>query len=277
MDQSINITKKVQDRIRKQRASDRALKLFLVTFIAGNIFFFASPYLLPTVTKDVTPTPVGTVIEIGDEIITLDAWGYSEKDRAFEILLEVESLSLDDSEKLDFSCKCGTDFYPVTVDKVINDNLYVLIVKKVSRRFTDASLTIEAAKGDEEAYEKIYATDESVSDISTAVSDNDYLIFAANSKIKGYKTQIRTLKRKQADLDEQLVNSVQMISDLEEKKKLQTDTEIEETDSAISKISSDAEGIQAELEEVTLEIQDLQEKIKNQKTIIRTLEGGGDA
>ena len=115
-------------------------------------------------------------------------------------------------------------------------------------------------------------TDKAAGEISKAHTDNDYRIYAAESKIRGFKAQIRKLTKKQQSLTEQISNSVVMIDELEAKKKLQTESEREETEINISKISSEAEQLQAELEATTIEIAELKEKVKIQKEIVR---GGG--
>ena len=265
----------VKKRIRDQRNSDRLLKVFVAVFFLGNIFFFSSWLTLPQVYKNVEASDVGTELELGDQIVTFDAWGYSKKDRQFEILIEVENLSLSGDPAIDFSCKCGEEFCPVTVEKIIDNNLYVLRVKKVPRRFSTASLTISTINDEgEEAYGKFYVTDKTVSDISSATSDNEYLLYAAECKIKGYKAQIRRLSKEEEELTEKINNSVSTIDELEEKKKLQTEAEQEETNLMIGKVSAEAERLKGELEDIAIEKAELQEKVKIQKEIIRKLEGG---
>lgn len=263
----------VRKRIKMQKNSDRLLKVFIAVFILGNIFFFTSLITFPKVYRNIEPTPVGTALELGEQTVTFDSWGYSRSDRMFEILVEVENLSLEGEPNISFSCKCGKDVLHVDTERIIDNSLYVLHVKKVPRRFATASLTISTVDEEGSQYsDKFFITDKTTSKVSAASSDKEYTVYAAESKIKGYKKQIRVLKKRQEELNGKISNSVTMIDDLEAKKKLQTEAEQQETEANISRIASEAEKLQAEIEDTTLQIQELEAKIKIQKKIVR----GGD-
>jgi len=265
----------IRKRLKDQKNSDLVLKIFIAVFFLGNIFFLSSNLLLPQISRNVAATPIGSTYNIGDQVITFDAWDYSRRDREFEILLEVENLSLEGDPRIGFGCICNGENLSVETVKVINDSLYVLRVVKVPRRFSTAALIIATLNdADEESQESIYITDKTVGEISSADSDNDYLIYAASCKIASYKDQVRSIEDQEKDMQEKIRNSVKTIDDLEDRKKMQTEEEQKVTDELISEVSSEAENLQGEIEDALVEKAELQEKIKIQEAIIDELEGG---
>ena len=265
----------IKRRIRAQKNSDRMLKMFIAVFIIGNLFFFTSLLTLPRVYKDITPSETGDTLQLGDQNISFVSWGYSKKDRLFEVVLEVEDLSLQGKPDIAFNCWSGNNYCSISNIEIVDDSLYAIYIKKVPRRFYTASLGVRTTNAEgSEASGAFYATNKSVCEISSATTDKEYLIFAADVKIKSYKSRIRTLNSEQEKLRGQIENSVETIESLEKSKRTQTEAEQEETEGDISRVAAEAEQIQSEIEDNARIIEELDEKIRMQEKIINELKGG---
>lgn len=272
----IYIAEKLKLLRRRQRANDRKLKIFLTVFIIGYLFFFTSQYTFPKVYRNVEVAETGDMMDLGSVSFSFVTWDYSKKQKAFEILLLMENMSMDETPEVTFSCRSGDSVFPTKVEKIIDDSLYVIKVNHVPRRFTIASLNIEYTDSDTLLTEngKFYTDDRHTGEVSAAVTDNEYRIYCTKCEIKGCEKEKRDLIKYRDELDGKLNYSVEKMEALEREKKLQTDSERASTDEKISQMSSENESLQGELNEIMLEIEELDEKMKLQSKKLKILGGG---
>ena len=105
----------------------RGLQVFCIIFLLGNLIFFSTGLFLPKHYKDVEISPIGTELELGDYTLTLDSWDWAEKDRAFEIIFDVQDLSLDREPEYTFRFRCGDSRYRYTIYRDLGDLLVVRV------------------------------------------------------------------------------------------------------------------------------------------------------
>lgn len=265
---------KIAKRAKTAFLNDKILKTFIMIFILAYLFFFSSTLILPKNYKNVHPTPLGTTYELGDYVITYDAWDWSKKDKVFEIILEIENLSLEKEPLINFVIQSGEDIYKVNIEKVFDDSIYVLSVNGVKKRFTTATLMITTYDeyGENAKSNKIVIDDRKVGTLTSATTETDYKKYIANNKIKGYKSRIKELLADQKEYAEKITYSYEKVEKLELKKKTQTDEEQMETEQNISMITNEANELQAFLDDTALEIQNLKDKIDIQYKILKDLE-----
>lgn len=260
----------VEQREKWKKQSDRGLKVFLLVFIAGYLFFFSSRYFFPKIYKGVEAAPIGTVTEMGDYTFTLDAWDYAPKDRAFEILLDVLNVSLDREPKYIITCRAGDEIYKSEVYRQMDDML-VVRVYDISPRWTEVSLTISVGN----ANYKIGMNDKSVANIGhlSELTDTAYKIHACQSRIAGYEKTLAELEATQAKKEADIEYSYTKLADLTAKKAAQTQAERTETEKSIQKLSTTQVKLQSELEQIALDEKALKDKIAAQNNQLIQLGG----
>lgn len=249
---------------RKKIRNDRMLKIFLVFFVVGYVFFFSSTYIFPKMYRNLDITDVGQTINMEDYIFTLDAWDYAEDDNTFEIILEVENLTLESKPKYDFVCKKNDNVYNTKIYKRIG-NKFIIRVYGISR-WADVSLNIEA--GNKSA--TIYMDDKSVNKIGSLKerTNEEYEVYIVESKIKGMEHHLKRLDAKKNELDKKMRLAYTKLDKLEKEKKFQTKEEKKVTDDNKSKLGTELGQLKQQLDDVMEEIKEYNNKIKLQKKIL---------
>ena len=262
--------KLASERRRKIR-SDRGLKIFLVVFVLGYSLFFFSRYFFPKIYKNVAIARYGDVLELGDYTLTLDSWDYAEDDRCFEILFGLQNLSLDREPDISFTCRSGEDICRDTIYR-LTDDLLVLRVRDVPRRWAQVSLTVRA----DDERQKIWMDDRQVHvvDALTDKSDHAYAVYAAQNRIRGYETTLSELAQEKAGIKADIEYTYAKLEQLTAKQASQTTWEQEETADDIRTVASKQTQLQNDLEDLLLQENLLKEKIEGQKLKLQQL--GGD-
>lgn len=259
------------DHEKKQKArSDRGLLIFICIFFLGYAFFFSSKYFLPKVYRHLEIAEIGCVLDLDDYLLTLDAWDYAKSDKAFEVIFDVTDMSLDRNAKYAAVCREGEEIFTAEIYRC-SGNMLIVRVYDVPSRWADVSLTIGV--GDKS--EKICMDDKSVTNVGSLTdrTDDEYAVYACQSKINGYKSTIAKLEKEQQEKNDDILLAYKKLEALEAKKKNQTKDEKQSTNASIEKLAQAQAELQNELDDLTLQIKELKQKVKMQKAVLVKLEG----
>lgn len=250
----------------------RGLQVFCIIFLLGNLIFFSTGLFLPKHYKDVEISPIGAELELGDYTLTLDSWDWAEKDRAFEIIFDVQDLSLDREPEYTFRFRCGDSRYRYKIYRDLGD-LLVVQVSGVARSFAQVSMTVSVGG----TSKSIYMDDRSMTHVErlTDRSDATYRIRAVEGKITGYQGSIEKLEQKtEKDADIQL--AYDKLETLQASKANKTPQQQEEIDANIRTMADKQSRLQSELEDIVLQQQVLQAQLEQEQQLLLRLQGGGD-
>lgn len=261
--------KKKEALYKLQRAkNDRMLKIFLVIFFLGYTFFFTSNYFMPKMYRNLDIANIGEVISMDEYILTLDTWDYSRSDKAFEIIFEVENLSV--NEDLDYSFKCftGDDIKLGKVYKKIG-NLVVVRFDNVPGRWTDATLKIQI----EDKETSLSMNDKEVNNVKAIKERNDeeYTKYALENKIFGMEKHLKALEDKKASLNETMEKTYEKLLQLEGITEFQTEEEKTITENNKSKLAREMESAKADQDEVLYQIESISGRVKAYKEQLKNL------
>lgn len=262
---------KLEKNKKQQARSNRGLKIFMVIFTIGYLFFFSSRYYMPQVYKSVEIAPIGSVLDLGDYKLTLDSWDYAKEDKAFEILFDVEDTSLNRQPEYTFTCRNGEDLYKSKLYRETND-LLVVRIYKVSPRFAQVSLTVKV--GGES--KKIYIDDKSMTAVGTLIerSDTEYAVHACQSRIAGQEAAIQELEQQKIEKNADMEYNYSKIEELNKKMVGQSSELQMENKKALNKLAERQTQLQNDLESLMLQQSEMEAQVEIQKTLLVQLQGG---
>ena len=257
---------------RAKARSDKWLKLLVFLMLAGYAFFFLSRFFFPKIYKAADVTSIGTVVDLGDYTLTLDAWDYAPRQRAFEIVFDMQNLSLDRQPQLSFVCRNGGQIYRSEIYRTTSD-LLVVRVRGVSDRWAQVSLTVKT----DGANARLRMDDRSVTRVDALAekTDAEYAIYAAQNKIRAAETELDALAEEGEKLRADITYTNQQLTELVKKEKTQVGSELEQTQDGIRHLGETQGRLQNELEELALREKELQERIESQRRTLEALGGGG--
>lgn len=263
--------KKMTKMVRQPHRRDFVLKAFLVIFIVGYTFFFISPYILPKVYHFDNVANVGESVSLDNYILTIDSWDFAKEDRAFELILDIENLTLNKNPKIDMICREGDKVYKAEIYKDIGDDKKVIRIKNVSRRWVEVIFTVTVDK----KTINLYMNDKNVNTVAKLKdrSKKEYLIYAAESQIKGMESIISKIKENQLVTDKKMNEGYNKLEELQAKKdnKDQTAENKALIESNISSISTELENLKAKQDESFLEIENYEAQIAAKKKELEKL------
>lgn len=253
--------KEMTKKVRRAKKSDFVLKAFLAIFIVGYAFFFLSPYIMPKVYHSDSVTNIGENISLDNYILTIDSWDFAKEDRAFELILDIENLTLNKNPKIDMICREGDKVYKAEIYKDIGDDKKVVRIKNVNRRWIEVIFAITI----DNKTINLYMNDKNVNTVAKLKdrSKKEYLIYAAESRIKGMKNIISKIKEKQLETDKQMNEGYDKLEELRAKKESEDQSTENRSliESNISSISTELENLKAEQDESFLEIEQYEAQI----------------
>lgn len=263
--------KKLQKPARPQGV--RGLQVFCIIFLLGNLIFFSTGLFLPKHYKDVEISPIGAELELGDYTLTLDSWDWAEKDRAFEIIFDVQDLSLDREPEYTFKFRCGDSRYRYKIYRDLGD-LLVVRVSGVEGSFAQVSMTVSVGG----ASKSIYMDDRSMTHVErlTDRSDAAYRIRAVEGKIAGYQGSIEKLEQQKTEKDADIQLAYDKLAALQASKVSKTARQQEEIDANIRTMADKQSRLQSELEDIVLQQQALQAQLEQEQQLLLRLQEGGD-
>lgn len=246
-----------------KKRNDVILKIFIAIFICGYLFFFTSNLFFPKVYKFDEINYVGQTIDAEDCVLTLDSFDYSKKERSFEIIFEVETLTVGE-EDWDIICRHGDKMYDAEV-YCKPEGLLVVRVYGVDRRWTEVILTV--TYGTKSA--NLHMNDKEVHEVSEIQerTDHEYKVYALEQKIEGMKESIKRIETEVAERNKKINAAYEKMDQLESKKKYQTEQQQQETENRKSKIANEYEKLLAEQDEAMLAINELKASIKIQSEL----------
>ena len=228
------------------RKNDKSLKVFLVIFIIGFSFFFSSRLIFPKVYRGIDVSIPGDVIDMESYIFTLESWDYAEKDKAFEIILSVQNLTLNKHPKYEFTLKADNDVIETKIYKNIKDERLVLRAYNIPKRWTEVTLSIAAGRSNSH----IGMNDKEVhkTDRLEDLSNKDYEIKARKALMAGLKVKVQNEEREIKKLDAKINYAYDKLVKLDEEMENQTEAEKEKTKASKSQIANEMERLKGELD-----------------------------
>ena len=267
MENKLKFTEKIVRANNKKikRDADRFLRIFLIVFIFGYLFFFSSTLWMPTDYTGVKASVIGKDIEGNDREVALSAWDFCEDQEMFEIVLEITNLSTDGINRYKWSVIDKTNGMMKVKPVIETDDLVVLHVQTNS--FTEVSLRMDSPADDEDFETlRFYTTKKDVNRVGHIEKKDEaaYRKIALDARI-GYAEKCISSAKKEIEKQEEIIkNADKTISDLKEKQKFQTEEEKLDTDDKIAEIDT-------ERQTAAEAIEDKQEEIKEQEKRIKML------
>ena len=230
----------------KNRKSDRSLKIMLVICILGFAFFFSSRLIFPKVYRGIDTAIPGDVLDMENYIFTLESWDYAKDDKAFEIILSVQNLTLNKKPKYDFVLKADNDIIETKVHRIIKGERIVLRAYNVPRRWTEVTLSISAGKYN--SHIGMNDKDVNKTDKLKSLSNKEYEIKAGKALMDGLRIKMIKEEKEIQKLDEKINYAYDKLVKLEEQKDQQTEKEKEKTNASKSQIANEMERLKGELD-----------------------------
>lgn len=255
----------------KQRNA-RGMKIMLIVMALGFAFFLTSKLYFPAIHGNVSEIAgIGTELECGDYLFSLDAWDYSKRDKAFEVIFDMTNLSLDEEAKVSFACWEGQTLYPSAIYRASPDML-VIRITHVPRNWRQVDLVVYA----DDTSKEIRMNADNVHGVEQLVdrTDDEYAVYACQSKIVGIDAALASLKQDMENKKEEIDITYSRLEELTAKKATQTESEKAQTDEGIKKMSEKQRGLQNEMEDMVLQQKELTEKREGQAALLEKL--GGD-
>lgn len=255
---------------KKKGRSDYMLKIFIVIFLVGYGFFFTSNYFFPKIYRNIDVINVGKIIDLEEYIFTLNSWDYSKDDNEFEIIFNVQNLTLDEKPKYNFTIKAGDKVFRNKIHKNYDNKLLVVRVYDIPKRWTEVNVSITA--GDKTVQTGM--NDKIVNKVKKIENRNEkeYKIYANKSTIRGLKNNI---KEKESDLkllEKKTRKGHKKLEELEVEKKSMTKKEQEVLDNNKSKIAGELGKLKAEMDSTIVEIEENKDRIKKLNEELKILE-----
>lgn len=272
--ESIKNIKSKSKAIKKDKS--KVLSVLLIVFVFLYIVFITSKLWMPKSYTGIDVSSIGESFELREKTITLDAWQYSKEEKAMQIMLELEDMSID-GEELNIVLKdLNNKEYKLT--NIVDENDLIVLQSNIRNSWSELILTVSV--GDEENADMLqftmnYKKCEMVDKIKNT-DKNSYYKMAYESKIDGYEKEIEALKKEKKDIQMQEDNAEEKIKDLEKSMEFQTKEQQQETKTSIIQIETKLDDLEKEYEDKSSEIQEFYEKISLTKDKIDALDKGDD-
>lgn len=256
---------------RLKSGSNRFLYTFLIVFVLGYVIFFSSRLWLPATYVGVEVTQIGQPVTENEREITIESWTYAREEQRMEILLEIRSNVIDETEDYSFGVRNKEGAFPVK--KILQDeDLYVLHVSNIPKDWTEVSLRIEGSRegsGQEGAFDSVilYMNDKEATEVRhiEEKSQEEYLRIAIEQKIKGDRKNIRELKKENWEINDSITAADKKIAKIKEEMGYQTPAETEDSMDDIDSLERMKKDFQEERKENEKEIEELENKISLKK------------
>ena len=256
------LKEKVKFLRRKKRRSDFFLRAFVAIYILGYIFFFSSPYFFPKVYRGVEVAYPGEMIAMEGYMFTLDAWDYAKTEDAFEIILSVKNLSLEENPEYHVMLRSGNTSYKSKIEKNIGGNLLVIRANGIPKRWTEIMMTLRAGKKSS----TIWMNDKTVRKVDRIEerTEEEYQRYAITSRISGIQNHVEEEKEEVQSLSDTIISSQKRMEDMMRDKEGEDvgEKEKEEIQKNISSLSSSIESLKGTIDEKMIEIAEEEKRIK---------------
>lgn len=264
--------------------SNKFLIRFIIIFFVGYLFFFTSPFWMPLEYSDVRISKIGESIKANDREVTLSSLKYSEKQHMAEVIFEIDNSSIDGVNEYKWTC-VDRNKGMFDVELIVEtDNLVVLHIVNMPRRFSEISIRMDIKKGDEIKVDEFstikFYTSKKVIDRCSNIEErkgiSSYKKEAIKNKISYFEDNIIGFEDEIKEQKQLIENAEITIKNLESKKTYQTEDEIIETDEKISQVESEISSCKDKIDEKEAQIKQNKEKIAKQKEHLEMLGGKND-
>ena len=256
-----------------KKSSNRFLRRFLFIFCVGYLFFLASPFWMPDDYSGIKPTKIGSIVSANDRDVMLLSWVYCKEQKEMEIQIEINNVAIDGIDRYKWSVVDINKGFLDVIPIIETDDLVVLKVANVPRRWTEISLRMELknedkAKNNDFNTVKLYTSKKKidrVNKIEKLGSLSEYKKRAIQTKIDTYEDNIATLEQDIKNEKSLICEAEKTIENLERNKKYQTENEILDTNERIARVKTEIENSEDKISDIKLEIQEFEEKITKQE------------
>lgn len=268
-----------KDKISKWKKTDSGyLKIFLIFFVIGNLFFLSSNAVFHGTSSIITPTKYEEPLSWNGRVIQLIRWEYDPSRKLMEVELSIEeNISLDGVKNYQYvsnEYKAGA----MKVNAVAEtDDMLIVQIENVPKNYTILSLHVNTPEGDPEEDLVVYGNNHTVH--QTYIEErtvNEYAVAKAERTIEKMKQNIVTSKKV---IEEQCVaieNGNSRISELNEKLEYQVGEEYEKTQSQITEITTLVNRCYQTIEKEELLISSYELQIESAKALLVKYAGSGE-
>lgn len=257
-----------------KKNGNRLLTRFLLISFIGYFFFFSSKLWMPAPYEGVEITPFGVGVETNDRTVAIENWIYSKQDKKMQILISIDNLSIDGINSYKWNVKTSSEELD-TKTIIEKEDLVVLEVNKVPRRWTEMALTMNVKEVDRNKAKdfteiKIYTNDKTVQTVShiRRKTEKAFRKELTTCKISNYREQLSDTLEEKKQLKTEFDNAEKRIKELTKELDYQTETEQAETKDRIQTLQNEKSNIEMKLGETEKQIEDLKEKIVIQNKLL---------
>lgn len=240
------------------------LKVFLSVFVVGYVFFLSSSFWFPT--QDlVSASEVGKEYTWEDRRFTLLSWEYSETQRMMEVRIDVNNTSKNLTNEYAAEALERTKGRQETEFVINSEDFLVIRINNVDRRWAEISLRISISDESDSGsnYLKLYTNKNEISrtDNIPDKTVNEYYLEKIQGNIRIIQSEIEEIEDTIYENSGQIEAYQARITELEEEKEYQTESEIADTDTLIGQIRSDISSLQSANEKCNEDIAECRERI----------------
>lgn len=269
----------LKNRVLKLARTDTGyLKIFLVIFVVGYIFFFNSNKLFHGSSTVVTPTALDEDIAWEERVLQLVRWEYDQSRQLMEIELNIEeNTALDGIYHYKYTSK-EYDAGDMIVEAVAEtEDMLVIQIKEIPKHFTILSLHINVPYGDPEKDLILYANNKSVK--KTEIDERtvtQYAIAKTERKIAKLELEMATSESKIKNEEETIENGKERLQILEDKLAFQIGETRAETESQIEAIESILESCEKNIDQEKENIRSYELEIESLMVLKKRYQEGED-
>lgn len=219
-------------------AKDIALKIFMIVFVAGMIFFFSSSIWFPAPQNYVNASPLNKIFEMESRDISIGRWDYSPEQQMMEVEINVNNKSADGINKYEFTAR-ERNAGRLKVEKVIEEpNFIILRISEFPKRWSSISVAMNVENSNTLLRLYTNARDVTAVDRLEKLSLTEYQALHIDGVIKSYENEIKTFEKDITECLEQIENIEDNINNVESNMEYQTEAEKKNSEDIIMKNSA---------------------------------------
>ncbi|XCP83589.1 hypothetical protein ABXS75_10890 [Roseburia hominis] len=252
------------------------LKVFLIFFVIGNVFFLTSNQVFRGTPSMIEITEFNSDLSWNDRTIQMKRWDYDPENS----LMEVE-LSIDKNESLDGirNYSYAASEYNEGAMKVEavaeTEDMLVIQIKEIPKRYTVVALHVSVPGEGEGTDLAVYGDRNSITQKSIHTKTTDEYEAEKIEREIGELEKLIRLEEDKIEQEEKTVeNGIARVRELRAKKDYQTEEEQSKTQSQISEIESRIEASRSEVRKGEENVREYQARIEKETELLSKYEGG---
>lgn len=255
------------------QTKDKLIRMFLICYIGGNLFFFTSKLFFPY-EPDLRFSEIGKTISYEDRNITLTRWEYAKAQKRMEVEFTIEDYAVDGNKTMQFQAVTRNEELPVT--PVINEEDFIVLwIENVpEKKNTEIKLNMAIEGSKSGNFISFYTNTRDTNKKKSFVkkTKNEYLIENAKMVISDCEEMILNHRKKIEKNNTDMIAMQEEIVKLEAKKEFQIESEAAITDEKILYYQDGISNCKLNTEQREEKIKEYQEKLEKQKEYIKALE-----